>query len=140
MDQTQTQRYVPRFEPLDLRSRLHREGFPIHQEYRTPLSTLQCHGGNTNTIHLTKRDRPLAKQLQITSTEEGYKPTPTPPHQEGVNQQSQSLPMREQTTTQINLYQRGIQQLKGFTTKWYISTTNQFPFFTKTSDPIERIE
>ena len=30
VDQTQTQGYVPRFEPLALRSRLHREGFLIH--------------------------------------------------------------------------------------------------------------
>ena len=30
MDQTQTQRYVSRFEPLALRPRLHREGFLIH--------------------------------------------------------------------------------------------------------------
>ena len=89
------------------------------------LNQYKCHRSNTNTIHLTNRDRPLAKQPQITSTEEGYKPTPTPPHQEGVNHN-------------LNLYQRGSnpnQPLpKRDTTnervynKWYISTTNQILF------------
>ena len=45
------------------------------------------------------------KQSQSTSTEEGSKPTPTPPHQEGVN-------------NNLNLYQRGSnQQPKSTSTK-----------------------
>ena len=110
MDQTQTQRNVSRFDPLPLRPRLHREGFPIHylvhrglppreplprriytiREYRTPLSNTASQ----------PRGRPVAKQQPIHLTLEGYKPTPTPPHQEGVN------------TTPINLYQRGVQQTR----------------------------
>ena len=96
------QLYVPVFIEKDFQST---------KEYRTPLSTLQCHRGNTNSIHLTMRDRPLAKQPQITSTEEGYKPIPTPPLTRGSKPQSQPLPKREQPT-------------KGFYNKWYISTTN----------------
>ena len=52
-----------------------------------------------------KRGRPVAKQPQSTSTEEGYKHQPTPPHQEGVNHN-------------LNLYQRGSnQQPKSTSTK-----------------------
>ena len=112
VDQTQTQGYVSRFEPLALRPRLHREGFLIHyivhrglppreppprricttREYRTPLSTLQCHRGNTTTIHLYRRGiRPVANNQ-------------TPPHK------------------------RGSKPNEGFYNKWYISTTNPFPF------------
>ena len=78
MDQTQTQRYVSRFEPLALRHHLHREGFLIHytptegtsteedliqhKEYRTPLSNTASQ----------PRGRPVAKQQPTNiSTEEG---------------------------------------------------------------------
>ena len=57
------------------------------------LNQYNLQWGNTITTSHT-RGRPVAKQPQITSTEEGYKLTPTPPHQEGVNQH-------------LNLYQRG---------------------------------
>ena len=35
VDQTQTQRYVLRFEHPALRSRLHTEGFPLYRPHRT---------------------------------------------------------------------------------------------------------
>ena len=57
MDQTQTQRYVPRFEPLALRPRLHREGFLIH--YRSTELLSQPYKATE------------AIQPQSTSTEEG---------------------------------------------------------------------
>ena len=110
------QRYVPRFEPpsstsppsprrisnpLTCPPRTPTEGTSTEEdlynnrEYQTPLST------NTmpprqykHNPPLPKRDRPVAKQPQITSTEEGYKHQPTPPHQEGANHN-------------LNLYQRG---------------------------------
>ena len=100
MDQTQTQRYVPRFEPLALRPRLHREGFLIHyiptegtsteedlynREYRTPLlnTTSQPRGkpvAKTTTTPLPKRvtnqTPPLTREskpiTRSTSTKEGY--------------------------------------------------------------------
>ena len=81
MDQTQTRRYVPRFEPLALRPRLHREGFLIHQEYRTPLSTNNLHRGNTNTIHLYRR----GIQAKPNSTSpRGSKPTISTSTKEGA--------------------------------------------------------
>ena len=102
----------PRFEPLALRPRLHREGFLIHylvhrglppreppprriREYRTPLSTNNLHRGKYN-HHLNKRGRPLAKQPQSTSPRGIQNQSPTPPHQEGVN-----------NNLNLNLYQRG---------------------------------
>ena len=124
MDQTQTQRYVSRFEPLALRPRLHREGFPIHylvhqglpprricttREYRTPLS-------NTTS---QPRGRPVAKQQSIHLTLEGYKPTPTPSHQEGVNHnlnlyQRGSKPITRSTSTK-----EGYNKSKGVYNKWF---------------------
>ena len=102
MDQTQTQRYVPRFEPLTLRPRLHREGFLIHYtptegtsteedmynpEYRTPLSNTNLHRGLTTTIHLYRRGiRPVANNQ-------------TPPHNRGSKHN-------------LNLYQRGSNPIK----------------------------
>ena len=142
VDQTQTQGYVPRFEPLALRPRLHhRVGFLIHylvhrglpprrifttREYRTPLS---------NTASQT-RGRPVAKQPQHLYRR-GLQPPSSTSHKreqttiststkEGANtnpiQQPQPLPKREQHK-KSRVYN-----------KWYVSTTNLFPFSTK-QDP-----
>ena len=137
MDQTQTQRYVPRFKPLALRPRLHREGFPIHQG--VPNSSLNLTNATRQYKHNPprKEGQALSQTTTITSTEEGYKPTLTPPHQEGVNQQSQPLPKREQITTPINLYQRGIQQNKEGTTSG-VSQPQTKSFSHKINDPIEQ--
>ena len=81
-----------------------------NREYRTPLSNNNLQRGKHN-HHLNKRGRPLPKQPQSTSPR-------------GSKQQPQPLPKREHPTIQIKLYQRGIQQMKGFTTRWYLSTTN----------------
>ena len=135
MDQTQRQRCVSSFEPLALRPRLHREGFPIHylvhrglppreppprrictiREYRTPLS-------NTTS---QPRGRPVAKQQPIHLTLEGYKPTP--PLTRGSKPQPQPLPKREQTTS------------KGFFTTSGISQPQTSFLFPQNNDP-NRVE
>ena len=83
MDQTQTQGYVSRFEPLALRPRLHREGFPIHYTPTEGISTeedllqhkeYRTHLSNTAS---QPRGRPVANTTTNTSTEEGYKPNST---------------------------------------------------------------
>ena len=75
-------------------------------EYRTPLSTLQCHRGNTTTIHLYWRGiRPVANITNtITSTEEGSKPIPlrSTSTKEGYNK-SKGVYNLEATTTSNNL-------------------------------------
>ena len=141
MDQTLTTRYVSRFEPLALHPRLHhREGFPIHYlPPREPLPKRICYNNgvpnsslNTNTTS-HKRGRPLAKQQPIHLTLEGYKPTTNSTSPRGSKPQSQPLPRREQTPTQINLTKRDTRN-QGVYNKWYISTTNHFLFSTN-KDP-----
>jgi len=105
MDQTQTQRYVSRFEPLALHPRLHhRVGFPIHYlPPREPSPRRICY--NTRSTELLsqtntsshKRGRPLAKQQPIHLTLEGYKPTTNSTSPRGSKHQSPPLPKREQT-------------------------------------------
>ena len=145
MDQTQTTRCVSRFEPLALRSRLHQKNFQStnlstedsHRGnlYRggfvqpgvpnSSLNQYNLHWGNTsglpktgvlNSINTNKFTSQRGIQAQSTSTEEEYKYQPTPPHQRRSTPQTQPLPKREQITTPINLYQRGIQQIKEGTT------------------------
>ena len=115
MDQTQTQRYVSRFEPLALHPRLHhREGFPIHYLPRgnlhrggfvttqgVPNSSL-----NTNTTS-HKRGRPVAKQPQ----------SPLP-----KRDTNQTPPLtRGSKPTILNLYQR-----RGNPTMKRVFTTSGF--------------
>ena len=100
MDQTQSPRYVSRFEHLALHPRLHREGFLIHYlPPREPPTRRICY--KTRSTKLLSQTQPHNRGVgpqpnnnQSTSHFEGYKPTPTPPHQEGVNHN-------------LNLYQRG---------------------------------
>ena len=136
MDQTQTQRYVSRFEPLALRPRLHREGFLIHylvhrglppreppqrrifttREYRTPLSNTASQ----------PRGRPVAKQPQIPLPKSV---TNTKLHltQEGANTnlhlyQRGSKPQPKSTSP------RGIQQERVFTTSGMFQPQTNFLF------------
>ena len=75
-----------------------------HQEYQTPLSTLQSHRGYTTTIHLYRRGiRPVANTNTITSTEEVYNQISTSHQREQTNNpitQPQPLPKREQPRNQ----------------------------------------
>ena len=68
MDQTQTQRYVLRFEPLALHPRLHhRVGFPIHYlPPREPLPKRICY--NTRSTKLLSQYNLHRGQLQPTTT------------------------------------------------------------------------
>ena len=128
MDQTQTQIYVSRFEPLALRPRLHREGFLIHylvhrglppreppprrifitREYRTPLSNTASQ----------PRGRPVAKQ----------QPTPLP------KRVTTNLHLTiEGANHNLNLYQRGSKPITRSTStkegynKARVFTTWRFP-------------
>ena len=104
MDQTQTTRYVSRFEPLALRPRLHRKGFLIHylvhrglpprerpprricttREYRTPFSNTASQ----------PRGRPVAKQ-------------PNTPLSKRVTTKLQLHLSLEGVNNNLHLYQRG---------------------------------
>ena len=102
MDQTQTPRYVSRFEHTALRPRLHTEGFPLTCPHRTPtqgastedLRQIQSgvHNSSLNQYNLSLK----ARHKQITSTLRGTgtKPNYNPPLTRGIRHkatQTQSL-------------------------------------------------
>ena len=114
LDQTQTQGYVSRFEPLALHPRLHhREGFPIHYRSTKLLSqpyNLQW-GNTTTTLPLPKRDKARSQQTQS------------------------PLPKRDPNTTSINLYQRGIHKYKEGLQQVVYLNHKPLSFFHKQYDP-----
>ena len=126
MDQTQTQGYVSRFEPLALRPRLHREGFLIHYTptegtsneedlYNTGSTELLSQYNQTSTeVNInTISTRGVGPQTTtITSTEEGYK-LQLHLSLEGANQQPQPLPKREQAPTQFISTKEGYKKSRG---------------------------
>ena len=105
------------------------------KEYRTPLSTLQCHRGNTTTIHLYRRGiRPVANKQPIHLTLEGYKPTPTPPHQEGVNHNLHLYQRGSKPITRSNATKEGYNKNKGVY-NLVVSFNYKQSLFHKQNDP-----
>ena len=92
-----TELYVPAFTEKDFQSTRSTEllSQPIQPPPRQSNGLPKT--GVPNSTNTTKSTLPRGIQAQSTSTEEGYKYQPTPPHQEGVNHN-------------LNLYQRGSNQ------------------------------
>ena len=138
MDQTLTTRFVSRFEHPALHPRLHhREGFPIHYlPPREPSPRRICYNSRSTkllsqTTTSQPRGTPVAKQPQITSTEEGYtnqtppltrgsKPQSSTSIEEGTNQSpDQPLPKRDTTKS------KGVYNLEASTTSNNLFSTKQ---------------
>ena len=134
VDQTQTTRYVLRFEHPALHPRLHhREGFIIHY---TPTE-----GTSTEEDLLQQWSTELLSQTPPHNRGVSQQPTPLPKmfttnsnstSPRGSKQQSPPLLKRKQINHPINLYQRGIQQgTRVFTTSGYkdhkLSFLSSFP-------------
>ena len=88
---------------------------PRQYKWSTEDRSIKLH--QYNQIHLTKRDTSTNSN---STSPRGSKPQPQP------------LPKRESTTTQINLYQRGIQQERVYNKVVYF---NHKPIFPQTNDP-----
>ena len=148
MDQTQTTRFVSRFEHPALRPRLHTEGFLLtrlhrtptqgtstedlgqyNREYTTPLSTeynLSLEAmHNQHKYHLSQEGQALSRYKSITSHKRDSNTNSTSHQREPTNNLHLSLEGANHHS-KINLYRRGISQVRRVTTWWFISTTNNF--------------
>ena len=96
------------------------------------LNQYNLHRGNTNGLpktgvpNSTKQPiQPQPRQYKLHNPPLPKRDTNTNSNsnftsQRGSKPQPQPLPKREQPTTQIHLYQRGISTKQGFTTWWYL--------------------
>ena len=131
VDQTQTPRYVLRFEHPALRPRLHTEGFSLYHPYRTS-HTGNLHWGFSKYkigVHNSslQQTQPLHKRqdtTQITSTLWGIgtQSNKYQPHTRGIRLKA--------TTQQSPLHLEGKaqshKQMDEYNSWWFQQTTNQF--------------
>ena len=149
MDQTLTHRYVLRFEHTALHPRLHTEGFSLtcphrtptqgtslriwgnyNMEYTTPLSTKitsTLRGNAQPKHHLTQEGQALSHKTNNHLTLEGFQ------HNlhlslEGAKHQTPPLTRGANHHSKINLYTRGIPQIRRVNNQVITKTTNNlFP-------------